>query len=40
MKKMLLLMFAVLLMAACEKPILGEVEDESEAPEMGGVKTK
>ena len=36
MKKMLVLMFTGLLVAACEKPILGEVEDESEAPEMGG----
>ena len=36
MKKMLLMMFAVLLVAACEKPILGEVEDESEPLEMEG----
>lgn len=36
MKKMLLMMFAVLLVAACEKPVLGEVEDESEPIEMGG----
>ena len=36
MKKLLVLMFTGLLVAACEKPILGEVEDESEAPEMGG----
>ena len=40
MKKMLLLMFTGLLAAACEKPVLGDVEDESEALEMGGVKTK
>ena len=30
------MMFAVLLVAACEKPILGEVEDESEPLEMAG----
>ena len=35
MKKMLLMMLAVLLVAACEKPVLGEIEDESEVPEMG-----
>lgn len=39
MKKMLLMMFAVLLVAACEKPVLGEVEDESEISETGGVKS-
>lgn len=39
MKKMLLMMFAVLLVAACEKPILGEVEEENESPEMGGEKS-
>lgn len=36
MKKMLLMMLAGLLVAACEKPVLGEVEDEREVPEMGG----
>ena len=36
MKKIFLLMFAGLLVAACEKPVLGDVEDESEVPEMGG----
>lgn len=35
MKKMLLMMLAGLLVAACEKPVLGEVEDESESVEMG-----
>ena len=35
MKKMLLMMLAGLLAAACEKPVLGVVEDESEPPEMG-----
>lgn len=37
MKKMLLMMFTGLLVAACEKPVLGDVEDESEVPETGGV---
>ena len=36
---MLLMMFAVLLVTACEKPILGEVEDESEISETEGVKS-
>ena len=36
MKKVFLLMFTGLLVATCEKPVLGDVEDESEAPEMGG----
>lgn len=35
MKKMILMMLAGLLVAACEKPVLGEVEEE-----MGGVKTR
>lgn len=35
MKKMLLMMLAGLLVVACEKPVLGVVEDESEPPEMG-----
>lgn len=39
MKKMLLLMLTGLLVVACEKPILGEVEDETETPETGGVKS-
>ena len=36
---MLLMMLAGLLVVACEKPILGEVEEENESPEMGGVKS-
>ena len=36
MKKVFLRMFTGLLAAACEKPVLGDVEDESEVPEMGG----
>lgn len=39
MKKMLLLMLAGLLAVACEKPVLGEVEDETETPEISGVKS-
>ena len=39
MKKMLLMMLAGLLAAACEKPVLGVVEDESEPPETEGVKS-
>ena len=35
MKKMLLMMLAGLLVVACEKPVLGEVEDEDESVEMG-----
>jgi hypothetical protein len=38
MKEMLLMMFAVLLVAACEKPILGDVEEESESSETEGTK--
>ena len=39
MKKMLLMMLAGLLVAACEKPVLGEVEDESEISETEVVKS-
>ena len=39
MKKMLLIMLTGLLAAACEKPVLGLVEDESEISEKGGTKS-
>lgn len=39
MKKMLLMMLAGLLAAACEKPVLGLVEDESEISETEEVKS-
>ena len=39
MKKMLLMMLTGLLVAACEKPVLGEVEDETETTEMWGKKS-
>ena len=39
MKKMLLMMLAGLLVAACEKPVLGLVEDESEISETEVVKS-
>lgn len=39
MKKMLLMMLTGMLVASCEKPFLGEVEDESEKSETEGVKS-
>ena len=39
MKKTYLMMLAGLLVVACEKPVLGEVEDEGELPLKWGVRT-